>query len=245
MCPIRGGLNLSYECMTSFDTNERLIRLRTENPDLWNDFQTKSTRQYCPGDDEEVAEDLESHEDEEMGADDSEIPTREVIRHVVAKKTGKNRRVKTKTAAVGLASSGEAEDADAEVAATDDMPIGADVPAGVSGKRIRRANLKYTDFWRHANDKDEDLDVPGLKYTVAMLSTLEELEVFRWCGVNGTTHWDASSSPSIQQRARTTRLGPASNARRRVMAKVTWTSTFPIEQSLPDWRRQLPNLDRR
>ncbi|KAJ7938110.1 hypothetical protein B0H13DRAFT_1852042 [Mycena leptocephala] len=91
MCPIRGDLNLSYECMTLFDTNERLIRLCTENPDLWNDFQTKSSRHYCPGDDEEVAEDLEAHEDEEMGVDDSEIPAREVVQHFITKKTGKNR----------------------------------------------------------------------------------------------------------------------------------------------------------
>jgi hypothetical protein len=38
-------------------------------------------------DDEKVAEDLEPHEDEEMGLDDSEIPTRGVLQHVVAKKT--------------------------------------------------------------------------------------------------------------------------------------------------------------
>ncbi|KAJ7815544.1 hypothetical protein B0H13DRAFT_2381017 [Mycena leptocephala] len=87
-CSIRSGLNLSFDCMTSFDTKERLINLRNDNPKLWNDLQTKSTRDYCPGDDEEVAEDLEPYEDEEMGADNSEIPTREVVQHVVTKKTG-------------------------------------------------------------------------------------------------------------------------------------------------------------
>jgi hypothetical protein len=108
--------------MTSFDTNERLINLRNDNPKLWNDLQTKSTRDYCPGDDEEVAEDLEPYEDEEMGADDSEIPTREVVQHVVTKKTGKNRKVKADkgNAAVGLGSSGEAEDTDAEIDTADD-----------------------------------------------------------------------------------------------------------------------------
>ncbi|KAJ6548992.1 hypothetical protein B0H19DRAFT_1074777 [Mycena capillaripes] len=158
MCPIRGGLNLSYECMTSFDTNERLIRLRTENPDLWNDFQTKSSRDYCPGDDEEVVEDLESHEDEEMGAGDSEIPTREVVKHVVTKKTGKNRKVKAAegTGAVGLGSSGEAEDAEAEIA------VAGDDVGEPMGKRKRRPNAQYANFWRHANDRDDDLNVPGL-----------------------------------------------------------------------------------
>ncbi|KAJ7882224.1 hypothetical protein B0H14DRAFT_3756934 [Mycena olivaceomarginata] len=64
-CEIRGGLNLSYECMTSFETNERLTGLRNENPTLWNDLSTKSTRDYCPGDDDEVVEDTEQHDDEE------------------------------------------------------------------------------------------------------------------------------------------------------------------------------------
>jgi hypothetical protein len=121
MCLIRGGLNLSYACMTSFDTNERLVGLRTENPRLWNDFQTKSTRDYCPGDDEEVAEDQELQEDEEMGHDDSVIPTREVVEHVVTKKTRRNRKVKAAKgdAAVGLGSCGDAEDVDAVALARD------------------------------------------------------------------------------------------------------------------------------
>ncbi|KAJ7926859.1 hypothetical protein B0H13DRAFT_2265774 [Mycena leptocephala] len=94
------------------------------------------TRDYCPGDDEEVIEDLEAHEDEEMGGDDSVIPTHEVVQHVVTKKTAKNCKVKAAkgNSAVGLGSSGEAEDADAEIALADDVP---DEP---TGKRKRRAN---------------------------------------------------------------------------------------------------------
>ena len=161
MCLIRGGLNLSFECMTSFATNERLISLRTDDPKRWNDFQTKSSHDYLPGDDEEVAEDQELHEDEHMGGDDSEIPTREVIQHVVTKKAGKNRKVKS-DGTVGLVSSGVAEDADAEVAGTDDVPADANVSAEGSSKRVRRPNVRYAEFWKHANDKDEDLDVPGL-----------------------------------------------------------------------------------
>ncbi|KAF8155132.1 hypothetical protein K438DRAFT_1862950 [Mycena galopus ATCC 62051] len=88
-----------------------------------------------------------------MGADDSEIPTREVVQHVVAKKTGKNRAVKGGSYA-GLVSSGEAEDPDVDLEANkaEDEPV---------GKRKRRANTKYAaDFWRHTNDKGEDLDLP-------------------------------------------------------------------------------------
>jgi hypothetical protein len=152
MCLIRGGLNLSYECLTSFDTNERLVNLRHDNPKLWNDLQTKSTRDYCPGDDDEVIEDLEAHKDEDMGGDDSEIPTHEVVQHVVTKKTAKNRKVKAAkgNSAVSLGSSGEAEDADADISEAEENVV--DEP---TGKRKRRANALYADFWRHANDKDE------------------------------------------------------------------------------------------
>lgn len=59
-------------------------------------------------------------------------------------------------------SSGQAEDADAEVAETDELPADANVPAEGLGKRVRRPNTMYSDFWKHANDNDEDLEVPGV-----------------------------------------------------------------------------------
>ncbi|KAK6987986.1 hypothetical protein R3P38DRAFT_2573190 [Favolaschia claudopus] len=147
MCPIRGGLNLSYECMTSLDTNDRLVNLRHDNPKLWDDLLNKSTRNYCPGDDEEVAEDIEPHEDEELGDDDSEIPTGEVVEHLVSKKTKPNRQVKGQDANAGLRSSGEAKDADVEV---EEVP----------GKRKRRANTLYKGFWRHVDAKGKDTTEP-------------------------------------------------------------------------------------
>lgn len=91
--------------------------------------------------------------------DDSEILIREVVHHVVTKRTLQNRKIRVK-GAVGLVSSGEAEDADAEVEETDDTPAAADAKTEVWGKRTRRPNLLHTNFWRHANDKDEDLEVP-------------------------------------------------------------------------------------
>ncbi|KAJ7648154.1 hypothetical protein B0H17DRAFT_1103343 [Mycena rosella] len=132
--------------MTLFDTNEHLISLRTDDPKCWSDFQTKSSHHYLPGNEEEVSEDQELHEDEEMGFDDSEIPTREVIQHVVTKKAAKNRKVKS-DGTVGLVSSGVAEDVDAEVAGTDDVPANANVSAEGSSKRVRCPNMRYTEFF--------------------------------------------------------------------------------------------------
>ncbi|KAJ7214478.1 hypothetical protein GGX14DRAFT_563291 [Mycena pura] len=76
--------------------------------------------------------------------------------HVVTKKTPKNRKVKPAKgdAGVGVRSSGDAEDVDAEIVVPDEGELAA-------GKRKRRPNQNYADFWRHANDKGDDLDVPG------------------------------------------------------------------------------------
>ncbi|KAJ7312709.1 hypothetical protein DFH08DRAFT_821873 [Mycena albidolilacea] len=143
MCLIRSGLNLSYDCMTSFETKKRLVNLRNDNPELWDDLHKKSTRNYCPGDDEEVAEDVEAYEDEDMGGDDSEIPTQEVDQHVVTKKTAKNRKIKAAEGnfIVGLGSSGEAEDADADISEAEE-----EVVDEREGKRKRRATARYLSY---------------------------------------------------------------------------------------------------
>jgi hypothetical protein len=164
MCSIRGGLNLSFDCMTSFDTNEHLINLKNNNPKLWKDLQTKSTREYCPGNEEEVAEDLEPYKDEEMGDDDAEIPTCEVIQHIITNRVckGRQQKAKTGTSGVGLVSTGDVEDVDTEILAEDVAPPEDELAADGPSRRKHCPNAKYADFWRHANDKDEDLVVPGI-----------------------------------------------------------------------------------
>ncbi|KAJ7936523.1 hypothetical protein B0H13DRAFT_2303561 [Mycena leptocephala] len=101
----------------------------------------------------------------DMGPDDSEIPTCEVVQHVATKKTTKNRKIKEieGDAAVGLGSSGVAEDADAELDAEIPAPENDVGTAEPTGKRKRRPNARYANLWRHANCKGEDLVVPGLK----------------------------------------------------------------------------------
>ncbi|KAJ7062656.1 hypothetical protein C8F01DRAFT_964446, partial [Mycena amicta] len=37
LCIVR-GTNLSYECLTSYETNELLVNLKKTNPQLWNDL---------------------------------------------------------------------------------------------------------------------------------------------------------------------------------------------------------------
>jgi hypothetical protein len=118
--------------MTSFTTNEHLTGLRNKNPTLWNDLLTKSTRDYCPGDEDKVVEDTEQRDNKkEIGVDDSEILTHEVVEHVVTKKTRKNRKVVN----AGLVWSGTAEDVDT------DMTVGAEA----SGKCVCVPNTRYSE----------------------------------------------------------------------------------------------------
>jgi hypothetical protein len=52
---------------------------------------------------------------------------------------------------------------DTEVAAVGGIAGDGETELEQSGKRTRCANVRYADFWRHTNDKGEDLEVPGLK----------------------------------------------------------------------------------
>ncbi|KAJ7793503.1 hypothetical protein B0H14DRAFT_3498028 [Mycena olivaceomarginata] len=73
---------------------------------------------------------------------------------------GSGRKAKTGTSGVVLVSTGDAESLDAEVAV--EVPADAEaIPEG-ENKRKRRPNTRYADFWRHANDIDEDLILPGI-----------------------------------------------------------------------------------
>jgi hypothetical protein len=162
MCTIRGGRNLSYTCMTSFETSQTLVNLKHDKPELWNDLQAKSTQDYCPGDDEAVPEDLECHKDEDMGNDDSEIPTHEVVEHVITKRVCKGRQQKQAGGSIGLVSSGDTEDVDTEMPAEDTSDEEA-APKG-RGRHTRRPNTKYAgEFWHHTNNKDQDIPIPGIE----------------------------------------------------------------------------------
>ncbi|KAJ7161482.1 hypothetical protein C8R43DRAFT_947675 [Mycena crocata] len=57
-------------------------------------------------------------------------------------------------AAIGLSSSGDAEDIDAEIVVTAEDEL-------ETGKQKRWPNQQSVNFWRDANDKGDDLDVPG------------------------------------------------------------------------------------
>ncbi|KAF8151891.1 hypothetical protein K438DRAFT_1778709 [Mycena galopus ATCC 62051] len=95
------------------------------------------------------------------GNDDSEIPTREVVEHVITKCVRKGRQQKQAGESVGLVSSGDAKDVDAELPAENTSDEKA-APKG-RGMRTRRPNTKYAgEFWRHTNNMDQDIPVPGI-----------------------------------------------------------------------------------
>ncbi|KAJ7791450.1 hypothetical protein B0H14DRAFT_3160852 [Mycena olivaceomarginata] len=87
-----------------------------------------------------------------------EVGSQHVVTNRVCK--GRQQKAKTGTPGIGLVSTGDAEDLDAEVAV--EVPADAEAIPEEENKHKRRPNKRYADFWRHANDMDEDLILPGI-----------------------------------------------------------------------------------
>ncbi|KAJ7798378.1 hypothetical protein B0H13DRAFT_2391626 [Mycena leptocephala] len=86
-----------------------------------------------------------------------------VVEHVITKRVRKGRQQKQAGGFVSpVVSSGDAKDVDAELPAEDTSDEEA-APKG-RGMRTRRPNTKYVgEFWRHTNNKDQDIPVPGIE----------------------------------------------------------------------------------
>ncbi|KAF8144267.1 hypothetical protein K438DRAFT_1782998 [Mycena galopus ATCC 62051] len=76
-------------------------------------------------------------------------------------KTEKGRRTARKLASAWLTARKLSDIAILVVANEGELATGDDDEA--AGKRKHRPNQQYAAFWRHANDRDDDLDVPGLQ----------------------------------------------------------------------------------
>jgi hypothetical protein len=153
LCCVK-GLNLSYQCLTSFEAREKLRNLKTTDPEFHSEL-VKGKAKAGVAEDEKAPEDEEEDVENE---DDSGLPCEVVIRQTLNKKLPS----KVVHGADGqLMSSAVAESLDA--ADEDDSRTRALAQANEEedlgvGKRKRRPNkLYYTNFWRHCdNDDSED-----------------------------------------------------------------------------------------
>lgn len=155
--------NLSYTCLTGFEARDKLRNIRTTDPDFWNELTQHSsdtTLADLPASgNEQLPEDMETEFDkadttlEDEDADDSDLPISTLINTLIT--TDGNLPLKVGARRNGtLTSIAESENFDLVI-----EPTSAELPvaegSGGRGKRVRRPNQLYSEFWRH-DDEDSD-----------------------------------------------------------------------------------------
>ncbi|KAF4621853.1 hypothetical protein D9613_012075 [Agrocybe pediades] len=144
--------NLSYTCLTAYKAREALRNLKTTDPLFWNELNQQTPPLDLPGPDDKVDEDdVPTAEKcdtllEDVDADDSDIPIETLIMsmstpgdEVLPPSIGQR-------ANGTLTSLGDAENRDF----TEAVPAEAlKASADSQGKRIRRPNQQYKEFWKH------------------------------------------------------------------------------------------------
>ncbi|KAJ7050612.1 hypothetical protein C8F01DRAFT_1344185 [Mycena amicta] len=147
--------DLSFESLTSPAIRARLREERDKNTEFWQELQTKRGNFLDIPADVVVAEDEmpDVGLGEEDGVDDSDISPHQVAADVRGKKRA---RVGRKTGG-GLTAAALSEST--EVGDDDDGAQPAASKGGrAPGKRQTQPNTRYTDFWRHYDEDDEDVD---------------------------------------------------------------------------------------
>lgn len=151
MCRVREW-NLSYGCLTSFNTRKRLWEMKDRDPEFWKEL-TEVKTVGLPAPDVTMPEDEPDREDQLT--DDSELPLNAVIEEII---NGTCPDGIAHCPTGGLMSVADAERLDLEpepdVVASQDVET-KDTKLG-RGKRHRTENKLYTSstFWRHHDDDD-------------------------------------------------------------------------------------------
>ncbi|KAL0057698.1 hypothetical protein AAF712_015651 [Marasmius tenuissimus] len=139
-------------------TVQRLRNLKQTDPDLYHEL-TDPSKDSRPSDEEVIVEDDMTFDGHGLDRpDDTVIQTADVIADVL--KEEPSCPILRQTDGVGLMLGADAESTtlDANEPVAEDEKKSEDKP-----KRNRRPNTLYAggDWWRHANDKDEDLALGG------------------------------------------------------------------------------------
>ncbi|KAF4615755.1 hypothetical protein D9613_012424 [Agrocybe pediades] len=143
--------DLSYSCLTGFKARDALRSLRTVDPAFWYELTEDEQPRGLPGPDETVDEDnvptgeKTDTATEDLYADDSDIPISTLIEAMHAPGN-------TLPATVGeredgtLTSLADAENEDLVEAVPHTVEV---TDSEAPGKRVRRPNQQYKEFWRH------------------------------------------------------------------------------------------------
>ena len=142
--------------------------MKDTDPEFWKELTMKTTESVSlPDEDTMTPEDecLLAAELEDEDHDDSEVPTKTVIAMVLEKKVPKGTAARQSGS---LMSNRAAESLDSDVVDedTDEKRLGtssggksvATVDEMGPGKRKRKANMLYREFWRHNDNDDSDVE---------------------------------------------------------------------------------------
>ena len=160
------GWNLSYACLTGFNARQALRNMKDTDPEFWNELTMKTTDSVSLPD-----EDLMTPEDESLLAaelededlDDSDVTTKTVIASILDKKLPKGTAARESGSLMLDRAAESLDDIDEPVGESDlGTSSGGTSAATVDemgpGKRKRKPNTLYREFWRHNDSDDSDVE---------------------------------------------------------------------------------------
>jgi hypothetical protein len=139
--------------------------MKDTDPEFWKELTMKTTHSVSlPDEDTMTPEDesLLATELEDEDLDDSEIPTKTVIKLVIDKKVPEGITVRQSGSLMSnrAAESLDVVDENAGESGPGSSAATSTVEQLGLGKRKRKANTLYREFWRHNDDSDSDIE-PG------------------------------------------------------------------------------------
>ena len=140
--------DLSYETLTGVAACSYLRELKKTDPTFWDEL-TSNLEENVPPEDIPQPEDDTSNDLDDGGVDDSDIPTCVVIQAVVEGSDKLKGRRYSMHPEGGITRDGLAErfdDGEVKIDEDQNQQLG-------RGKRQKRVNQQYSQFWRH-NDND-------------------------------------------------------------------------------------------
>ncbi|KAJ7926600.1 hypothetical protein B0H13DRAFT_1862060 [Mycena leptocephala] len=131
--------DLSYARLTSFDAREKLRAIKTTDPSFWQQLEDRRIRaleEHNAGDARDGEETYDCTVPDDADEDDSDISCAAVKRATIQSEPGL-------TSADKVAEALDHDDGDVE------EDTGHDTAEDPIGKRRRRPNTRYQNFWRH------------------------------------------------------------------------------------------------
>lgn len=157
--------------------------MKDTDPEFWNELTMKATDLVSlPDEDTMTPEDesLLATELEDEDLDDSEIPTKTVIALVLDKKVPKGTAARQSGSLMSNRAAESLDVINENVGESSELGLGLGTSSGSTveemgqGKRKRKANTLYREFWRHNDNDDSDVE-PEERVSASFIATHNKL----------------------------------------------------------------------